>query len=234
MRQWSMAQSIRSARPVDGPTEEAFPPREGFTLVEILVALAVAGILATLAMFRISSYRDQTVLRQAAESLHQDLSWAKLQAEKTGDTILVKIALPWILVYRDANGSGKWESTDLLLRSDSLGSTVKLLKPAAAPIEAPTVPLSGLADGTGTCGGGVCCTKGAGAPGWSDSVVNFCARNSPRLPPLEEDGGVYLASTNARVPEMWAIVANRAKSTEPTLWSSEQAPAAASDWRKIR
>lgn len=210
-------------------------PRIGFTLVEILVVLAVAGILATLAMFRISSYQDRTALRQSAETLHQNLSWAKLQAEKTGDTILVKIALPWILVYRDANGSGKWESTDPPLRSDSLGTTVKLVKPAVAPSDAPVAPVGGLADGAGTCGPGVCCTKGSQTlPTWSDSFVNFCARTTPRLSPLEEDGGAYLGSTNTRVPEMWAVVANRAKSTEPTLWTSEQAPAGAADWRKIR
>lgn len=206
----------------------------GFTLLELMVVVVIVGIVSTLAMFRMGTYGDQTKLRQSAEGIHQILAWAKLQAEKSGDTVIVKIALPQIAVWRDINGSGKWESTDRLLRVDSMPTTVKVLKPAAAPSEAPVAPASGLADGSGACGTGVCCTAGASTPGWSDGYVNFCARTSPQLAPLEEDGGLYLASTNARVKEMWAIVANRAKSVEPTLWSSDGTPTAASSWRKIQ
>jgi prepilin-type N-terminal cleavage/methylation domain-containing protein len=207
----------------------------GFTLIEILVVLAVVGLMGAMAMFKIGAYSDQIKLRQTAEGIHQILAWAKLQAEKSGDTVLVKIRLPEISVWRDRNGSGKWESTDLLLRLDSMPTCVKVLKPVAGPSEAPVAPSSGLADGVGTCGGNVCCTGGSMAnPSWSDSVVNFCSRTSPQLAPLEEDGGVYLASTNTKVKEMWAIVANRAKSVEPTLWTSEIAPTAAGNWRKIR
>jgi hypothetical protein len=191
--------------------------------------------MAALAMFKMGTYQDQTKLRQTAEGIHQILGWAKLQAEKSGDTVLVKIALPEISVWRDLNGSGKWENTDPLLRLDSMPANVKVLKPAAAPSEAPVAPSAGLADGSGVCGGGVCCTKGSAAnPTWSDGVVNFCSRTSPQLAPLEEDGGVYLASTNTNVKEMWAIVANRAKSVEPTLWTSETTPVSAGSWRKIR
>jgi len=208
----------------------------GFTLIEILVVLVVVGILATMAMFRMSSYRDQARLRQSAEGIHQILAWAKLQTEKSGDTVFVKVALPEISVWRDVNGSGKWESTDVLLRLDSMPASVKVLKPAAGPSEASVAaPSSGLADGAGACGGGVCCTSGSGAnPSWSDGVVNFCSRTSPQLAPLEEDGGVYLASTNTNVKEMWAIVANRSKSVEPTLWTSETTPVSANSWRKIQ
>jgi prepilin-type N-terminal cleavage/methylation domain-containing protein len=207
----------------------------GFTLIEILVVLAIVGIMATLASFQMGTYRDQANLRQAAEGIHQILGWAKLQAEKSGDTVFVKIALPEISVWRDVDGSGKWEATDRLLKLDSMPSSVKLLAPAAGPAEAPVAPTSGLADGVGVCGAGVCCTQGSEShPTWSDGVVNFCARTSPQLAPLEEDGGVYLASKNAKVKEMWAIVANRAKSVEPTLWSSEGAPVSTSSWRKIR
>lgn len=211
------------------------PGRAGFTMVELLVAVAVVGILAAMAMFKIGSYRDQTRLRQSAEQVHQILAWAKLQAEKSGDTVLIQIALPRVAVYRDLNGSGKWEASDRLLSVDSLHSTVKLLKPAAVPSAATSIPAaSGLADGSGTCGVGVCCTAGAGTPAWTDGYVNFCARTSPQLAPLAEDGALYMASTNSGVMETWAIVMNRAVGVEPSFWTAGKAPASAGDWRKIR
>lgn len=208
----------------------------GFTLIEILVVLVMVGIMATLASFKMGTYRDQAKLRQTAEGIHQILAWAKLQAEKSGDTVLVKIDLPEISVWRDLDGSGKWEATDRRLRLDSMPISVKAMAPAVGPAEAfVAAPTSGLAAGEGPCGAAVCCTQGSEShPTWSDGVVNFCARTSPQLAPLEEDGRVYLASTNTKVKETWAIVANRTKSVEPTLWSSEEAPVAASSWRKIR
>lgn len=222
---------LLARRPRPGVTSRS----RGFTLIEILVVLVIVGIVTALASFKMGSYRDQTRLRQTAEGIHQILSWAKLQAEKSGDTVMVKIALPEVSVWRDVDGSGKWEATDRLLKRDSMPIGVKVLAPAAGPAEAfVAAPTSGLADGEGPCGSGVCCTKGATDPSWSDGVVNFCSRTSPQLAPLEEDGGLYLASTNANVKEMWGIVANRAKSVEPTLWSSEGAPTTAGSWRKIR
>ena len=204
--------------------------------MELMVVVVVIGIMAGLALFKMGSYGDQTKLRQSAESLHQVLGWAKLQAEKTGDTVLVKISLPEVTVYRDLNGSGKWEATDSLLLRDSLCSTLKLVKPIAVPAAASgAAAASGLGDGTGVCGAGVCCTNGSLAnPAWTDETISFCARTSPQLAPLLEDGAIYLASTNSRVAERWALVVNRANGVEPSLWTSEKVPAASSDWRKVR
>ncbi|MEN9306288.1 MAG: hypothetical protein RL173_220 [Fibrobacterota bacterium] len=210
--------------------------KAGFTLVEVLVTVAVVGVVSSLAYFQIDSYREQTRLRQAAEKIHQTLGWTRLNAEKKGDTLMVAISLPTLSVYQDINGSGKKESTDPLILTDSVYASVSLFKPSVAPPEAAVAaPASGLADGTGSCGAGVCCTQGSGTtPTWSDGIVNFCARVSPSLSPLSEDGAIYLASTKGSVKEVWAVVFNRAKSSEPTLWTATKPPTAASDWRKVR
>ncbi len=211
--------------------------RPGFSMVELMVVLAIIGIFAKLAMFQIGNYRDQTQLRQSAEQFQHLMSWAKLQAEKKSDTIFVKIAMPTISVYSDANGDGKWDANDSLLKQVTLDGSVKLSKPAAAPIEASGAALaSGLANGPLDCTKtGVCCTGGtSGTSGWSDGVASICARTMPILSPLMEEGAIYLVSKNAKVPEMWAIVVNPKKSLEATLWTSDKNPTQPSDWRKIR
>lgn len=208
----------------------------GFTLLELIVVVVVVGIAAGLGVFRIGNYRDQVHLRQGAEKIHQIMGWAKLQAEKTGDTVIVRIALPRISVWRDLDGSGKWESTDRRLLLDSVHSSVVGARPAVAPSEASVAaPAGAMAAGTGTCGGTTCCTAGSASnPTWADGDVNFCARVSPPLAPFSEDGAVYLGSSNTSVKERWAVVLNGARSADATFWTSEKAPAAATDWRKVR
>lgn len=208
----------------------------GFTLLELIVVVVVVGIAAALGVFQIGNYRDQVHLRQGAEKIHQIMGWAKLQAEKTGDTVIVRIALPRISVWRDLDGSGKWESTDRRLLADSVHPSVVGARPAVAPSEASlAAPAAALAAGTGTCGGTTCCTAGSATnPTWADGDVNFCARTSPPLAPFSEDGAVYLGSSNTSVKERWAVVLNGAKSADATFWTSEKAPAAATDWRKVR
>lgn len=208
----------------------------GFTLIELLVVVIIVGIAAGLGIFQIGNYRDQVHLRQGAEKIHQIMGWAKLQAEKTGDTVIVRIALPRISVWRDLNGSGKWEATDRRLLSDSVHSSVVGARPAVAPSEASVAaPAGAMAAGTGTCGAATCCTAGSVTnPTWSDGDVNFCARTFPPLAPYSEDGAVYLGSSNTSVKERWAVVVNGARSADATFWTSDKAPAASGDWRKIR
>ena len=224
----------------DIPSREVPPAvdrRRGVTLLELIIVVVIIGLVAGMANYFVTNYRDQVRLRQASEQIHQVVSWAKLQAEKTGDTVILKISLPAYSVWRDKNGTGQVEeASDTRLLNDSVASNVRASKPVAGPSEASVAaPASGFAQGAGTCGAGVCCTRGsASTPSWSDRLVNICPRTSPPLPPQIEDGALYLASANSSVEERWAIVLNRTKSGNPTLWTAQKAPKAAGDWRKVR
>jgi type IV fimbrial biogenesis protein FimT len=61
----------------------------GFTLVEVMIVIAIIGIIASLA---VPSYRDMVEsnrLKQAAESLKSDLQFARAEAIKKSSNVLV-------------------------------------------------------------------------------------------------------------------------------------------------
>jgi len=57
--------------------------RRGFTLIEVLVALAVLAVLLALSTTGLSQYRKRLALNQAATQLATDLNRARSQARRT-------------------------------------------------------------------------------------------------------------------------------------------------------
>lgn len=218
----------------------ALPRRHGLTLLEIMVVLVIVGILSGIAYIKFESFQRQAELRASSQKLVQILSWARLESEKRGDTLLIQFALPQIRVYADLGGNGIVDASDPRLLLDSLSRTVRLFKPSATPPPAPAaVPTNGLAAGTGTCGAGVCCeaNRSSGSPSWlvaANTGVALCARNMPRMPSILEEGAIYLESNNSKVKEKWAVVMASATSANPTLWTAGTAPALRTEWRQAR
>jgi prepilin-type N-terminal cleavage/methylation domain-containing protein len=212
------------------------------TLIELLISMVIMGILASLAVVKFDTYREQAKLRSSAHKVFQILSWARLQSEKQGDTLLIQFALPNIRVYRDVNGSGTIDVPDgVPILSETVENTVQLITPTAAPVEATGSISSGLADGpvtspAGACGPTICCDKTGSptSPSWKNAVVALCMRSMPAMPSLVEDGAIFLGSTKSGVVERWAIVMNRTVSSNPSLWTSSKAPATSADWSRVR
>lgn len=221
----------------------ATPGRHGVTLLEVMTALAIIGILSGLAYIKYDTFQRQAELRSSAQKFFQILSWSRLESEKRGDTLLIQFDLPIMNVYRDIDADGKVDAAkDALLLTDSLARSVRLFTPAANPAPALAIaPSSGLADGAGVCGPDVCCHNlgNKGKPTWNvptseASGVAICARNMPRMPSVMEEGAIYLESAVDKVDEKWSIVMASSTSANPTLWASDQAPASSSDWNQRR
>lgn len=220
----------------------ASPGNQGMTVIEMMVVLAIISILSGLAYIKYDTFQRQSELRSSAQKLYQIFSWARLESEKRGDTLLVRLSgLPEVSVHVDIDADGTVDANEPRILMDSLARSVRLYANPSKPAPSAAATATGLAAGVGACGGSVCCgnARPSGVPTWDlpaspSSGVAICARNMPRMPSVLEEGAIYLESTLAKVPEKWAVVMASAASANPRLWTSEQVPTAPSDWKQRR
>lgn len=220
--------------------------RSGRTLLELVIVLALVGLLVRLAYVKFDGFRNQAKLRSSAHRLHQILSWAKLEAERRGDTLLIQVNLPQVQVWVDKNANGTVESaTDTRILLDSLESSVQLTASnVTPPTAAAAAPVGTLDDDTSTCSATVCCeagrTSGKGTWKWAataatpNNAIAVCARTFPAMPAILEGGTLYLGSSYSAVKERWAVQVYPAMSPNPTLWTSAATPTARADWSLVR
>jgi len=206
-----------------------------------MVVLVVIGLLSGLAVVKYNTFQRQAELRSSAQKLYQIFGWARLESEKRGDTLLVRLStFPEVSVYVDQNGDGFVNQGEPRLLMDSLARSVRVFKPAKAP--PPTIdPTGGFAQGSGSCNSRNCCSRFGedGFPTWDVPVlknagVAVCARNLPRMPSDIEDGAIYLESAESGVKEKWAVVMAKVTSKNPSLWTATKAPSAPTDWSQKR
>jgi type IV fimbrial biogenesis protein FimT len=93
----------------------------GFTLIEILIVVAIAAISMTLAAPSLRSFIADQHVRTTAADLAQDLGYARVNAIATGKNTVVQplTANTWTsgwMTYTDVNANGAFDGTDILLK----------------------------------------------------------------------------------------------------------------------
>lgn len=63
--------------------------RDGYTLLELLIALSLLGILLTMALPPVGRWRDQVAVRAARDDLAGAIAWTRMAAAARGGAALV-------------------------------------------------------------------------------------------------------------------------------------------------
>lgn len=115
---------------------DALPSQQkGFTLVELLIAIAILGIIAVSA---VSPYRQWNANRQlirTARGLYSHMQSAKLEAVRNNCNIVVSFALPnSYQVFRDDGGTANfgagndvWDATEAIIVSQNMPNNISML-----------------------------------------------------------------------------------------------------------
>jgi Tfp pilus assembly protein FimT len=114
------------------------PRRKGFTLVEAVLALALAAFFATGAVAAVGRIARGFHLRAAAWSVTSGLNQARFQAILTGTRIRLRVAAPGFLLERYDETAGAWR----LARSAALDGVI--VRANNAPVFHPQGTVSDL------------------------------------------------------------------------------------------
>lgn len=104
-------------------TIKALTKHSGFTLLEVLVTIAIASILMAIAVPSFSNTINRSALSSTINEINSSLNYARSEAIKRGATvsILSKTAGSWAGgwdVFVDVNGNGAFDVGDTNIRSN--------------------------------------------------------------------------------------------------------------------
>ena len=105
-----------------------FREKTGFSLIEALVVMAMVAIVATLAIPRLSSLRDDLALKGATKTLAADLQYARVASLRRQSRIVVSLTnnASSYQIFVDANDNASLDAGETVLKSVALPQAVTL------------------------------------------------------------------------------------------------------------
>jgi len=99
----------------------------GFTLIEIMVAIAIVAILATIAVPNMVGWRTKQRLAAAVSDVHDAIKAARSSAIKNNTTVVIQFQLPnRFTVFADDDGDGSQDSGERTILSGSFQNDINM------------------------------------------------------------------------------------------------------------
>ncbi|MBL0712332.1 MAG: GspH/FimT family pseudopilin [Desulfosarcina sp.] len=123
---------------------------KGFTLIEMIVVLAIAAILAMIAVPNYMTYKERSKLRGATSNLVANFELARSRAIKENGNVAVVFNADGrgYMVFEDFNSNWTQDADELLLRSAELPSGVSVNMPTTFASDRMHFNSRGIPDGS--------------------------------------------------------------------------------------
>ena len=100
----------------------------GYTLMELMVTIAIIGIMSAIAIPNVISYLPKHRLNGGARDVYSAMQYARLKAvkERTPVSIIFNTGADSFTVFDDANGNGTIDGGDTVLKTGNMPSDVDI------------------------------------------------------------------------------------------------------------
>lgn len=104
------------------------PRRGGFTMVEVMIAIAIVGIVVVLAVGTFQGMNEKYRVEGETKQMFSDMMDARARAMQRNRAFFVRINASNYTTYEDTSpgpdGNGSWENADTLVANETMTHTI--------------------------------------------------------------------------------------------------------------